>query len=73
MDTVYYLIISNISLAQLLFILCRNDELINLQVKHVKALQVSSTGHPYIEFILVFRKTNKDPTKGTYTYRYLSA
>ena len=43
-----------------------NDKLINLQMKHVKALQVSMTGHPYIEFTLAFCKTNKDPHKGKF-------
>ncbi|KAJ7751358.1 hypothetical protein B0H16DRAFT_1460271 [Mycena metata] len=41
----------------------RNDELISLQVKDIKFDQRSKTGIPYHEFSLVFRKTNKDPTK----------
>lgn len=43
--------------------LLRNDELINLQFKDVKQDQVSRTGIRYIEFTLIFRKTNKDPDK----------
>jgi hypothetical protein len=42
----------------------RNDELINLQSKHVCFDCLSSSGHPYHEVTLVFRKTNKDPSKG---------
>ncbi|KAJ7748139.1 hypothetical protein B0H16DRAFT_1725751 [Mycena metata] len=41
----------------------RNDELINLQFKDIKFDQRSKTGIPYHEFSLIFRKTNKDPTK----------
>ncbi|KAJ7456105.1 hypothetical protein FB451DRAFT_1564714 [Mycena latifolia] len=41
----------------------RNDELVNLQFKHVKLDLRSLTGIPYHEFSLIFRKTNKDPTK----------
>ncbi|KAJ7050595.1 hypothetical protein C8F01DRAFT_1377498 [Mycena amicta] len=41
----------------------RNDELVNLQFKHVKLEQRSATGIPYHEFSLIFRKTNKDPNK----------
>ncbi|KAJ7909902.1 hypothetical protein B0H13DRAFT_2329841 [Mycena leptocephala] len=41
----------------------RNDELINLQFKDVKLNLRSKTGIPYHEFSLIFRKTNKDPTK----------
>ncbi|KAJ7146653.1 hypothetical protein C8R44DRAFT_864392 [Mycena epipterygia] len=41
----------------------RNDELINLQFKDVKLHLRSKTGIPYHEFALIFRKTNKDPTK----------
>jgi len=43
-----------------------NDEVINLQMKHIKGGQVSPTGIPYLEFILIFRKTNKDPNKGEF-------
>ncbi|KAJ7727072.1 hypothetical protein B0H16DRAFT_1735336 [Mycena metata] len=46
------------------FTLCtQNDELISLQVKDIKLDQRSRTGIPYHEFSLIFRKTNKDPTK----------
>ncbi|KAK7016515.1 hypothetical protein R3P38DRAFT_2785719 [Favolaschia claudopus] len=41
----------------------RNDELVNLQFKDVKMDLRSKTGIPYHEFSLIFRKTNKDPTK----------
>ncbi|KAJ7128266.1 hypothetical protein C8R46DRAFT_1237037 [Mycena filopes] len=41
----------------------RNDELINLRFKDVKLRLRSGTGIPYHEFSLIFRKTNKDPTK----------
>ncbi|KAJ7900711.1 hypothetical protein B0H14DRAFT_2493618 [Mycena olivaceomarginata] len=41
----------------------RNDELITLQFKDIKLGLRSNTGIPYHEFSLVFRKTNKDPTK----------
>ncbi|KAJ7642560.1 hypothetical protein B0H17DRAFT_1216382 [Mycena rosella] len=41
----------------------RNDELINLQFKDIKMNLRSLTGIPYHEFFLIFRKTNKDPTK----------
>ncbi|KAJ7488522.1 hypothetical protein B0H11DRAFT_2230062 [Mycena galericulata] len=41
----------------------RNDELINLQFKDIKFNLQSPTGIPYHEFSLIFRKTNKDPTK----------
>ncbi|KAJ7908590.1 hypothetical protein B0H13DRAFT_2661947 [Mycena leptocephala] len=41
----------------------RNDELINLQFKNIKLNLRSKTGIPYDEFSLIFRKTNKDPTK----------
>ncbi|KAJ7718975.1 hypothetical protein DFH07DRAFT_973107 [Mycena maculata] len=41
----------------------RNDELINLQFKDIKLNLRSATGIPYHEFALIFRKTNKDPTK----------
>ncbi|KAJ7143011.1 hypothetical protein C8R44DRAFT_726298 [Mycena epipterygia] len=41
----------------------RNDELVNLQFKDVKLHMRSKTGIPYHEFALIFRKTNKDPTK----------
>ncbi|KAK6984406.1 hypothetical protein R3P38DRAFT_2806593 [Favolaschia claudopus] len=41
-----------------------NDELVNLQFKDVKMDLRSKTGIPYHEFSLIFRKTNKDPTKG---------
>ncbi|KAF7354486.1 hypothetical protein MVEN_01137900 [Mycena venus] len=41
----------------------RNDELINLQFKDIKLNLRSKTGIPYHEFSLIFRKTNKDPTK----------
>jgi hypothetical protein len=40
----------------------RNDELINLRIKDVRHC-VSPAGTPFLEFRLVFRKTNKDPTK----------
>ncbi|KAF7342137.1 hypothetical protein MVEN_01801400 [Mycena venus] len=40
-----------------------NDELINLQFKDIKLNLRSKTGIPYHEFSLIFRKTNKDPTK----------
>ncbi|KAF7333246.1 hypothetical protein MSAN_02426700 [Mycena sanguinolenta] len=42
----------------------RNDELVNLQFKHVKLNMKSHSGIPYHEFTLIFWKTNKDPTKG---------
>ncbi|KAF8147030.1 hypothetical protein K438DRAFT_1989996 [Mycena galopus ATCC 62051] len=42
----------------------RNDELVNLQFKDIKLNMKSHTGIPYHEFTLIFRKTNKDPTKG---------
>ena len=45
-------------------VLYRNDELVNLQSKHVGKPQRSNTGIDFIEFHLIFRKTNKDPTKG---------
>jgi hypothetical protein len=35
-------------------------------MKHIKGGQVSPTGIPYLEFILIFRKTNKDPNKGKF-------
>ncbi|KAJ6533640.1 hypothetical protein B0H19DRAFT_1081055 [Mycena capillaripes] len=41
----------------------RNDELVNLQFKDIKLNLRSKTGIPYHEFSLIFRKTNKDPTK----------
>ncbi|KAJ3759479.1 hypothetical protein EV360DRAFT_69470 [Lentinula raphanica] len=41
----------------------RNDELIHFMVKDLKLGLVSETGVPYIEFRLIFRKTNKDPNK----------
>ncbi|KAJ7655921.1 hypothetical protein B0H17DRAFT_1146313 [Mycena rosella] len=41
----------------------RNDELINLQFKDIKMNLRSPTGIPDHEFSLIFRKTNKDPTK----------
>ncbi|KAG5633377.1 hypothetical protein H0H81_008343, partial [Sphagnurus paluster] len=41
----------------------RNDELINLKMKDVQH-RVSDYGQPYLNFRLVFRKTNKDHTKG---------
>ncbi|KAJ7127320.1 hypothetical protein C8R43DRAFT_1134814 [Mycena crocata] len=41
----------------------RNDELVNLQFKDIKMNLRSKTGIPYHEFSLIFRKTNKDPTK----------
>jgi hypothetical protein len=42
----------------------RNDELVNLQFKDIKLNLLSHTNIPYHEFSLIFRKTNKDPTKG---------
>ncbi|KAJ7817610.1 hypothetical protein B0H14DRAFT_2601903 [Mycena olivaceomarginata] len=41
----------------------RNDELVNLQFKDIKLDLRSRTEIPYHEFSLIFRKTNKDPTK----------
>ncbi|KAE9390676.1 hypothetical protein BT96DRAFT_945947 [Gymnopus androsaceus JB14] len=41
----------------------RNDELINFVFKDLKLALVSDNGICYIEFRLIFRKTNKDPTK----------
>ncbi|KAJ3752488.1 hypothetical protein EV360DRAFT_88707 [Lentinula raphanica] len=41
----------------------RNDELIHFMVKDLKLNLVSNTGVSYIEFHLIFRKTNKDPNK----------
>ncbi|KAG6847913.1 hypothetical protein H0H93_004984 [Arthromyces matolae] len=41
----------------------RNDEMINLQIKHIKTA-TSELGEQYFRFELVFRKTNKDKTKG---------
>lgn len=41
-----------------------NEELVNLQAQHIRLGQVSPSGCPYTEFRLVFRKTNKDATKG---------
>ncbi|KAJ7859386.1 hypothetical protein B0H13DRAFT_2570585 [Mycena leptocephala] len=41
----------------------RNDELVNLQFKDIKLNLLSHTNIPYHEFSLIFRKTNKDPTK----------
>ncbi|KAJ7869296.1 hypothetical protein B0H14DRAFT_2571903 [Mycena olivaceomarginata] len=41
----------------------RNDELVNLQFKDIKLDLRSRTENPYHEFSLIFRKTNKDPTK----------
>ncbi|KAF7351924.1 hypothetical protein MVEN_01154200 [Mycena venus] len=41
----------------------RNDELVSLQFKDIKLNLHSKTGIPYHEFSLIFRKTNKDPTK----------
>lgn len=41
-----------------------NEELVNLQAQHIRLGQVSSSGCAYTEFRLVFRKTNKDATKG---------
>ncbi|KAJ6506544.1 hypothetical protein C8R45DRAFT_922728 [Mycena sanguinolenta] len=41
----------------------RNDELVNLQFKDIKFNLRSKTRIPYHEFSLIFRKTNKDPTK----------
>ncbi|KAJ6495828.1 hypothetical protein DFH09DRAFT_1290322 [Mycena vulgaris] len=41
----------------------RNDELVNLQFRDIKMNLRSKTGIPYHEFSLIFRKTNKDPTK----------
>ncbi|KAJ7352090.1 hypothetical protein DFH08DRAFT_805371 [Mycena albidolilacea] len=40
-----------------------NDELFNLQFKDIKFDLRSRTEIPYHEFSLIFRKTNKDPTK----------
>ncbi|KAJ8481608.1 hypothetical protein ONZ45_g15254 [Pleurotus djamor] len=42
----------------------RIDELVNLQIQHVRFSETSPSGQPYHEFSLIFRKTNKDPTKG---------
>ena len=42
----------------------RNDELINFVFKDLKLALVSDNGICYIEFCLIFRKTNKDPNKG---------
>ncbi|KAG5639816.1 hypothetical protein DXG03_003345, partial [Asterophora parasitica] len=44
------------------FLWTRNDELINLQMKHVQH-SVSETGEPFFKIRLVFCKTNKDKTK----------
>lgn len=41
---------------------CRNDKLINLKFGDVRHMQKAD--QPYLEFTLVFHKTNKDPTKG---------
>ncbi|KAJ6600338.1 hypothetical protein DFH09DRAFT_1271221 [Mycena vulgaris] len=41
----------------------KNDELVNLQFREIKMNLRSKTGIPYHEFSLIFRKTNKDPTK----------
>ncbi|KAJ3710099.1 hypothetical protein C8R42DRAFT_648977 [Lentinula raphanica] len=41
----------------------RNDELIHFMVKDLKLSLISETGVPYIEFCLIFCKTNKDPNK----------
>ncbi|KAJ7149449.1 hypothetical protein C8R43DRAFT_1128452 [Mycena crocata] len=41
----------------------RSDELVNLQFIDIKLNMRSQTGIPYHEFSLIFRKTNKDPTK----------
>lgn len=41
----------------------RNDELINLRIKDVRHC-ILPAGIPFLEFQLVFRKTNKDPTNG---------
>ncbi|KAJ3728928.1 hypothetical protein C8R42DRAFT_750386 [Lentinula raphanica] len=41
----------------------RNDELIHFMVKDLKLNLVSGSGVSYVEFHLIFRKTNKDPNK----------
>ncbi|KAJ3772445.1 hypothetical protein FB446DRAFT_800025 [Lentinula raphanica] len=41
----------------------RNDELIHFMVKDLKLNLVSDSGVSYVEFHLIFRKTNKDPNK----------
>ncbi|KAJ6456576.1 hypothetical protein DFH09DRAFT_847576, partial [Mycena vulgaris] len=46
----------------------RNDELVNLQFRDIKMNLRSKTGIPYHEFSLIFRKTNKDPTKSKSSY-----
>ena len=38
--------------------------MVTLQRKNVSPYQVSAAGEPYINFRLIFRKTNKDPTNG---------
>ncbi|KAJ7645104.1 hypothetical protein DFH06DRAFT_1333400 [Mycena polygramma] len=43
----------------------RNDELVNLQYKDIKFNQLSHTGISFHQFSLIFRKTNKDPNKGS--------
>jgi len=41
----------------------RNEEMVTLQRKNVSPYQVSAAGEPYLNFRLIFRKTNnKDPT-----------
>ncbi|KAG5220530.1 phosphate system positive regulatory protein [Salix suchowensis] len=42
----------------------RNEELINFKYGDVRMCQESAAGELYHEFDIVFRKTNKDPTKG---------
>ncbi|KAF8825648.1 hypothetical protein HHX47_DHR6000236 [Lentinula edodes] len=42
----------------------RNDELIHFMFKDLKLAQISDGGTSYIEFRLIFRKTNRDPNKG---------
>jgi hypothetical protein len=54
------------TLPELICAYLRNDELINLQFKDIKLNLRSKTGIPYHEFSLIFRKTNKDPTKGVF-------
>jgi hypothetical protein len=43
----------------------RNDELINLRMGDVSGPLTNEDGQKFIEFRLVFRKTNKDAKKGT--------
>ena len=38
--------------------------MVTLQRKNVSPYQVSAAGEPYINFRLIFHKTNKDPTNG---------